>query len=279
MIEQEAFYNNIISELENGSLVLPTLPEVALQVRDVVDDPDVTASSLADIIITDAALSARLLKVANSALYRGRVAVDSVQMAVSRLGLKMVRNLVTSLVMEQMFQATSNRLEKRLHDLWTQSTEVAAISQVLAAKQAGIKTDEAMLAGLIHNIGVLPILLKAEEYPALLQDTAALDKIIDSLHPRIGEAILKSWKFTDELVAVPAEYGNLNRNSANGPDLVDIVQVAALQSLINTDKAHDPGSLDGVPSFAKLGIETDVSVVELDEDSEEYAEALAMFNM
>jgi len=279
MIEQEAFYNNIISELENGSLVLPTLPEVALKVRDVVDDPNVTASGLAAIIVTDAALSARLLKVANSALYRGRVAVDSVQMAVSRLGLKMVRNLVTSLVMEQMFQATSNRLEKRLHELWTQSTEVAAISQVLAAKQAGIKTDEAMLAGLIHNIGVLPILLKAEEYPALLQDTEALDKIIESLNPRIGEAILKSWKFTDELVAVPAEYGNLNRNSANGPDLVDVVQVAVLQSHINTDKAHDPGSLDGVPSFAKLGIDTDVSVVELDEDSEEYAEALAMFNM
>jgi HD-like signal output (HDOD) protein len=279
MIEQEAFYNNIISELEEGSLVLPTLPEVALQVRDVVDDPNVTASALADIITTDAALSARLLKVANSALYRGRVTVDSVQMAVSRLGLKMVRNLVTSLVMEQMFQATSNRLEKRLHELWTQSTEVAALSQVLAAKQAGIKTDEAMLAGLIHNIGVLPILLKAEEYPALLQDAEALDKIIESLHPRIGESILKSWKFTDELVAVPAEYGNLNRNSTGGPDLVDVVQVAVLQSHINTDKAHDPGSLDGVPSFAKLGIETDVSVVELDEDSEEYAEALAMFNM
>lgn len=279
MIEQEAFYNNIISELENGSLVLPTLPEVALQVRDVVDDPNVTASGLAEIIVTDAALSARLLKVANSALYRGRVAVDSVQMAVSRLGLKMVRNLVTSLVMEQMFQATSNRLEKRLHELWTQSTEVAAISQVLAAKQAGIKTDEAMLAGLIHNIGVLPIIMKAEEYPTLLQDTEALDKIIESLHPRIGESILKSWKFTDELVAVPAEYGNLNRNSENGPDLVDVVQVAVLQSLMNTDKAHDPGSLDGVPAFAKLGIETDISVVELDEDSEEYAEALAMFNM
>jgi HD-like signal output (HDOD) protein len=278
MIEQEAFYNDIISDLENGVLVLPTLPEVALQVRDVVDDPNVTATRLADIIITDAALSARLLKVANSALYCGRLAVDSVQMAVSRLGLKMVRNLVTSLVMEQMFQATSNRLEKRLHELWTQSTEVAAISQILAAKQAGIKTDEAMLAGLIHNIGVLPILLKAEEYPDLLQDNEALDNIIDNLHPRIGESILKSWKFTDELVAVPAEYGNLDRNSVHGPDLVDVVQVAVLQSLIDTDKAHDPGSLDHVPAFAKLGIETDVSVVELDEDSEEYAEALAMFN-
>ncbi len=277
MIEQEAFYNNIVSELENGSLVLPTLPEVALQVRDVVEDPEVTAQALAEIITTDAALSARLLKVANSPLYRGRVPVESVQMAVSRLGLKMVRNLVTSLVMEQMYQATSNRLEKRLHELWTQSTEVAALSQVLAAKQPSIKNDEAMLAGLIHNIGVLPILLKAEEHPELLQDSSMLDNVIANLHPRVGAAILESWKFTPEMIAVPAEHTNLNRNSPNGPDLVDVVQVAVLQSYINTDKAHDPGSLEGVPSFAKLGVETDVSVVELDEDSEEYAEALALF--
>jgi HD-like signal output (HDOD) protein len=276
-MEQETFYNNILAELEDGSLVLPTLPEVALKVRDVVDDPDVTAQALSEIITTDAALSARLLKVANSPLYRGRVAVESVQMAVSRLGLKMVRNLVTSLVMEQMFQATSNRLEKRLHELWIQSTEVAALSQVLASKQAGIKTDEAMLAGLIHNIGVLPILMKADQHPELFQETKILDTIIANLHPRIGAAILESWKFTPEMVAVPAEHTNLNRNSKNGPDLVDVVQVAVLQSYINTEKAHDPGTLDGVPAFAKLGIDTDVSVVELDEDSDEYAEALALF--
>lgn len=277
MIEQEAFYNNIVSELESGALVLPTLPEVALQVRDVVEDPDVTAQALAEIITTDAALSARLLKVANSPLYRGRVSVESVQMAVSRLGLTMVRNLVTSLVMEQMFQATSNRLEKRLHELWTQSTEVAALSQVLASKQKRIKTDEAMLAGLIHNIGVLPILLKAEECPELLQDTSMLDNIIANLHPRVGAAILESWKFSPEMIAVPAEHTNLNRNSTDGPDLVDVVQVAVLQSYVNTDKAHEPGSLDGVPAFGKLGVETDVSVTELDENSEEYAEALALF--
>ncbi|OUR72017.1 histidine kinase [Methylophaga sp. 41_12_T18] len=277
MVEQEAFYNNVLSELEDGTLVLPTLPEVALKVRDVVDDPDVTAKDLAEIITTDAALAARLLKVANSALYRGRVPVESVQMAVSRLGLTMVRNLVTSLVMEQMFQATSNRLEKRLKALWEQSTDVAARSQVLASKQAGIKTDEAMLAGLIHNIGVLPILLKAEDCPTLLQDSAVLDNIIANLHPRIGEAILKSWKFTDELVAVPAEHSNLLRNSKNGPDLVDVVQVAVLQSHTNTDQAYDPSILHSVPAFAKLGIDTEISVTELDEDSEEYAEALALF--
>ncbi len=277
MTEQETFYNEILADLENGTLVLPTLPEVALKVRDVVDDPDTTSAKLADIIVTDPALSTRLLKVANSALYRGRVPVESVQMAVSRLGLTMVRNLVTSLVMEQMFQATSNRLEKRLHDLWDHSTEVAAISQVIAAKQPGIKADEAMLAGLIHDIGVLPILMKAEESPEILKDSALLDSLILRLHTRIGAAILKSWKFPESLIAVAAEHENYHRDTGNGPDLVDIIQVANLQSYINTDKALSEQQLQNIKAFSKLNIDTNINVVELDENSAEYAEALALF--
>jgi len=277
MTEQETFYDEILADLENGTLVLPTLPEVALKVRDVVDDPDTTSAKLADIIVTDPALSTRLLKVANSALYRGRVPVESVQMAVSRLGLTMVRNLVTSLVMEQMFQATSNRLEKRLHDLWDHSTEVAAISQVIAAKQPGIKADEAMLAGLIHDIGVLPILMKAEESPEILKNTAQLDSLISRLHTRIGAAILRSWKFPESLIAVAAEHENYHRDTGNAPDLVDVIQVANLQSYINTDKALTEIQLQNIKAFSRLNIDTNINVVELDENSAEYAEALALF--
>ncbi|MTI63252.1 HDOD domain-containing protein [Methylophaga sp.] len=280
MSEQDVFYNTILEEMDSGKLVLPTLPEVALQVREVVDDPEATAKQLADIITTDAALSARLLKVANSPLYRGRVSIDSVQMAVSRLGLSMVRNLVTSLVMEQMFQATNNRLDKRLRALWEQSTKVAAASQVMAGKLSGIRTDEAMLAGLIHAIGVLPILMKADEDGDLIRDSKKLDQLIDNIYPRLGAAILQKWEFPDNLVAVAREHTNLNRNSGdNGPDLVDVVQVALLQSYNGTDKAIDPLTLNEVISFKQVGADTGFSVEELDEDSEEYREALALFNM
>jgi HD-like signal output (HDOD) protein len=277
MTEQEDFYNEILADLESGSLVLPTLPEVALQVREVVDSPDVTSAQLADIIITDAALSARLLKISNSPLYRGRLEIDNIQMAVSRLGLSLVKNIVTSLVMEQMFQATSNRLDKYLRELWQHSTEVSAICQVIAAKQPKLKIDEAMLAGLIHGIGKLPILMKAEDKPELIRDSAALDSVLESLHTRIGAAILKSWRFPEALVAVAADYNNFERDSTNGPDLVDLVQVAHIQSNINTDHALSDDELSAVKAFDKLGIDRGVSVSELDENSEEYAEAMALF--
>jgi len=280
MSEQDIFYNNILDDIESGALVLPTLPEVALQVREVVDDPNATAAQLADIIVTDAALSARLLKVANSPLYRGRVPIESIQMAVSRLGLSMVRNLVTSLVMEQMFQATTSRLDKRLRELWEHTTKVAATSQVLASKISGIKTDEAMLAGLIHAIGILPILMKADEDGDLIRDDRKLDQIIDNLYPKLGATILKNWEFSPELIEVAAEHKNLNRNTLDVPaDLVDVVQVAVLQSYNGTDKAVDPITLNNIISFQKVGADTGFSIEELDEDSEEYQEALALFNM
>lgn len=280
MSEQDVFYKNILDDLESGVLVLPTLPEVALQVREVVDDPNATAAQLADIIVTDAALSARLLKVANSALYRGRIPIESVQMAVSRLGLTMVRNLVTSLVMEQMFQATTNRLDTRLRDLWAHTTKVAATSQVLASKLPGVKTDEAMLAGLIHAIGILPILMKADEDGDLIRDSRKLDQIIENLYPKLGATILTNWEFSPELISVAAEHKNLNRNTLDAPaDLVDVVQVAVLQSYNGTDKALDPVTLGEIISFKKVGADTGFSVEEIDEDSEEYQEALALFNM
>lgn len=278
MSQQDELYNNILADLDSGKLLLPTLPEVALKVREVVQDPDATAAQLADIIVTDAALSARLLKVANSALYRGRVPVESVQTAVSRLGLQMVRNLVTSLVMEQMFKPTSRALEKRMRKLWEHSTEVASISQVIASKQPHIKTDEAMLAGLIHNIGVLPILMRAETVPGLIDDDALLDQLVENLYPRISAAILKNWQFPQNLITVAGEHANLNRNSGpDGPDLCDVVQVANLQSYFGTDKALDPQTRHKVLAFEKLGIDTGISVVELDENSDEYQEALALF--
>jgi len=192
----------------------------------------------------------------------------------------MVRNLITSLVLQQMFKPTSRQLETRMRELWEHSTQVAAISQVIAAKQPKIKTDEAMLAGLIHSIGVLPILMRLETtQDPLLKEDEALDQLIHSLHPKIGEAILKHWEFPANFVAVAAEHQNLNRNTGSAePDLVDVVQVAYLQSQYGTKYAMDPVSLQKVAAFTKLDIDTGFSVVELDENSEEYAEALALFS-
>ncbi len=263
MEPEDVFVNELIEDLESGQLQLPTLPEVALRVRDVVDDEDANASQIAEIIAQDAALSARLIQVANSPLYRGRQEIDRLSMVVARLGNKLVRNLVTSQVMKQMFQATNDVVDQHLRAVWEHSVQVAAIARALAGSVPGVMPDQAMLAGLIHDIGTLPILYRAEERDELLETPGLLDQLIARLHPRIGGAILKHWKFPDALVAVAAEHENLERTHEGGPDLVDLVQVANLQSHIDTD--HPLGQVDwgGVSAFQRLGFETDVHEIEL----------------
>jgi len=263
MEPEEVFVNELIQDLESGQLQLPTLPEVALRVRDVVDDENANANQIADIIAQDAALSARLIQVANSPLYRGRQEIDRLSMVVSRLGNKLVRNLVTSQVMKQMFQATNDAVDERLRAVWEHSVQVAAIARALAGGVPGLLPDQAMLAGLIHDIGTLPILYRAEEREELLETPGLLDQLIARLHTRIGGAILQHWKFPEALVAVAAEHEDLERTHEGGPDLVDLVQVANLQSHIDTD--HRLGQVDwsSVSAFQRLGLDADVHEIEL----------------
>ncbi len=122
-----------------------------------------------------------------------------------------------------------------------------------------------MLAGLIHDIGALPILTRAEDHPELLEDEATLDRIINNVHTTIGAEILRKWNFPEELIAVAEQHEDLDRNSANGPDYVDVVIVANLQSLINSKHRHTEVDWNTVPAFGKLGLQPDVSVVDMDE--------------
>jgi len=262
---EEKFLDKLLEDLENDNLVLPTLPEVALKVRDTLEDENSSLVDVAKIITSDAALSARMIQVSNSPLLRAANPIESVEAAVTRMGSNMIRNLVTSMVMEQMFQATSDVTDNRLRKIWEHSTEVAAISHALTSQFTKLQPDQAMLAGLVHDIGALPILSRAEDYPELLEDEATLDRIINSVHTTIGAEILRKWNFPEELIAVADEHEDLERDSKNGPDYVDVVIVANLQSVIDSNHRHANVDWSTVPAFEKLGLQTDISVVDMDE--------------
>lgn len=272
MISEDTLLAELLDDIENNRMVLPTLPEVALRVRDAVEEPNATAAKIADIVGTDAALSARLLQVANSPLYRARNPIDNIQTAIARLGNALVRNLVTSLVMKQMFQATSDVLDIRLRNLWEHAVQVAAISRVIANGIPGLQKDQAMLAGLIHDIGALPILVRAEDIPELLEDEALLDRVIAHLHTTLGGKILRTWGFPDTLVAVAEQHEDLQRDPGGGPDLVDVVIAANLQSHFGSDHPHTRLDWSTVPAFHRLGMEPDVNVVDIEENQAELEE-------
>ena len=277
MENEDVFVNELLEDLESGQLQLPTLPEVALRVREVVDDENASAGQIAEIIAQDAALSARLIQVGNSPLYRGRQEIDRLPMVIARLGNKLVRNLVTSQVMKQMFQATNDIIDQRLRAVWEHSVQVAAIARALAGQCPGVLPDQAMLAGLIHDIGTLPILYRAEERDELLDTPDLLDQLIARLHTRIGGAILKHWKFPDALVDVAAEHEDLHRSHDGPADLVDIVQVANLQSHIDNNHVLSQTDWTRISSFHRLGLDVDIHEIELTDVAEEIDEVQKLF--
>ena len=148
---------------------------------------------------------------------------------------------------------------------------MAAISHALASF-ARLKPDLALLAGLVHDIGALPVIKYAEDCEELLQDEAALDDVIEQVHPLIGQAMLEKWGFPEEVVAVAGQHENYQRAGGEKADYVDIVIAANLQSYMGSE--HRLGQVDfsQVPAFHKLGLSTDVSVVDLDDQAESIRE-------
>lgn len=266
VISEQEFSNQLKSAIEQNRITLPTLPEVALRIRDAVETDSSTAQQIAEMVATDAALSARLLQVANSPLYRGRVPIENIQMAVTRLGQKLVRSLVVSLAMKQIFQATSDTLDSRLRAIWEESVQVAAISRALA-QTVGLNREQAMLAGLIHNIGSLPILTMADSFPELMADPKKLDSYVEHLSPEIGKLILQTWGFSDALIKVPENYRNRNYDGGPAADYVDVVQVARLQILSNMEPEWMLA-----PAFRKLGLEPEAEVIEIEGVAEDVDE-------
>ncbi len=265
---------SIIDDLKNNRLPLPTLPEVAIKVRETVDDDNASIRDIADIINTDAVLSARIIQVANSALYRGISTADNVQNAVSRMGLNTVRNLATSLVMKQLFQATNPVVDKYLRKSWKLSTDIAALSAVLAKVYTRLDSDSALLAGLTHSIGVSPILVKAESDPSLLNNTDRLDQLIYDLYPRIGAEILKSWDFSPAMIMVPEQHLDVNRNVNGNVDYTDIVQAALIQTV--SGSKHPLGHLDPmqIPAIHRIGIEDTFEEISMSGGVDEVKEAI-----
>ncbi len=268
-----------LDDINHSRVTLPMLPEIAMKVREVIENPNTSAAKITITISADPALSTRLLQVANSSLYRGNVPIENLQSAVTRLGSTVVRNIVTGIVMEQLYQPAKNAmLNRKLKALWLHSTKVAAISHVMARKYTKLKPDQAMLGGLIHDIGTIPVLSEASNIEALREDEALLNSVVHKLHNLIGTAILDVWNFPQELIEVVSEHEDLQRNSGGGVDYVDIVTVANILSHINTPHHLAQKEWSDIPAFKKLGLTPEQSIAALEEAQEEVSLIQGMFS-
>jgi len=215
-IEQDILANRFI---------LPSLPEVALRVRELSAREDVVLSQLELEINKDAAIAARILKVANSsAMQRGKP-LHSIKQAIARLGLGLVRSLVTQLAILQTMQGCEDK--QRLHDFVDNGLKISALCHSLCQQLPHLDKEQAALAGLLHDIGKLPMRRFLRRY-SINENTEQTLQLEHQLHPQVGAFMLQHWQLPDELVQVSREHEEILRDHTGPADYTDVVICANL---------------------------------------------------
>ncbi|CCK75626.1 conserved hypothetical protein [Oleispira antarctica RB-8] len=213
---------DIMKAIEHDNLALPTLPEIALRIRQCENDPNLDIITLTRIIEHDPATSAQLLRIANSPLVRREVKVADLSKAISLLGMNYCARVAISLSTRQLFNSKNPSSEIRMREIWQHSLEVACHCYVLADK-AKLVPEEAFLAGLLHKIGALPIIAMADK-----EDCYSLEELnttIEKIHPMLGESILNHWQFPRSIADIPQNYCDQYRYMSS-IDLCDLVTIA-----------------------------------------------------
>jgi HD-like signal output (HDOD) protein len=260
-LESRALSAALVEELEqslaDNDLELPSLPEVALKIRKALADDNVSFAEVARLIGADPALAARILKTANSALfYRGSKPITSLQDAVARLGQRMVRNVALSFAAQQVFIGYgSQQLRKYVATVWQHSVHVAALGHMLARVKTDLNPDEAFLAGLLHEIGKLYILMRAKDRMELLAAEEAFASVLAAYHPRIGRAVCGAWELPDELALAVGDHQSITLEAPAPPTLTHVLAVANYVVEHTGTAQQDPDFYKRLPDFGALAMD------------------------
>lgn len=269
----------LAQKIEANQLVLPSMPDVFLQVKKIVDDPSSNINNIAKVITRDPSLTARILKVANNALYQGNVEITNLQTAISRMGLQLIKTLVTSHAITQMFNQTKGPLKPFFDDLQRHSTEVSAHAYAIAIRYSSLDPDDALLAGLVHNIGYLPLAKCVEFFPEIQKEPNILIEVMGKVHTQVSEMILTSWSFPQQIIDASVYYVEQFRKGSHSLDLTDIVIIAGLNTYRGTDHPCTLPDWSQFPAFQKIGIKSKEDIDKLDELEAEINSARAMLGI
>ena len=229
----EAFRRAVFSA-PLGELSFPTNFDVSRKILKAIENPEIDLSVLAKIVSAEPLLSAKMIRFANSvALNPGNQVVRDVRQAVLRVGMDLTKALTLVLMMDQLRQASTHRnVRKFTNLLWERSVHVAALTYVLARKLTKLSADEAMFAGIVHNLGRFYLLFRAAKYPVLFDDMEALSALINDLSERASEQLLKAVNLPASVLesVLAARHFSGHLPPTNLSDLLHVACVLSPQS-------------------------------------------------
>ncbi|WP_301102428.1 HDOD domain-containing protein [Propionivibrio sp.] len=225
---------DIAKEL-TGTVVFPTYFDAAFHLRQELHDPALPTARIARIVSLEPLVATKLMRLANSAYYRRRNnQVIDLKAAITRLGIDVVRTTALAIAMGQLMRSKDLvAFNDFTHALWEHSIKTASATRILAHTYTRINPDEALLAGLVHDLGAFYMLYRAVQYPELRARPDTLKHLILQWHESIGVTLLNALGMPDEIVQATIDHDQPRAAPAMVRTLSEIVYVGNI--LAGTD--------------------------------------------
>lgn len=204
-----SLHDHVVHSALKRVTTIATLPVSAMRIMKIAEDPASTEDALLEVLEADPPLAARVLKVVNSAFYGRPRQVGSTAAAMRLLGVNAIRNIALAASLNRLFRGGRTVPGFDAGELWTHSIAVGAAARRIAERCRGIPPEEAMLAGLLHDIGVLVEIQSCfTEFTSLIAATAenadvafadAERQWLGATHEAFGKALCEQWRFPDAL--------------------------------------------------------------------------------
>ncbi len=250
------------NRLRTGHLELPLLPDTAARVIAATGDPDCGAEGLAEILQSDQALAAHLLRVANSAAYSPVEPIVSLPQALARLGFGTVSEIALTVALKGRVFDTRGH-EQRFRELWRHSVTTACYAKEIARLRRR-NVEGAFLAGLLHDIGrpiVLETALGFGRGGPMFE--ALLDDLLEEYHARAGAHLVDRWELPDWMRGAiehhhePGDAGEL----AEVAWTVSLADALSGWAIERAKEGDDPDEVEAAlrthPALAPLGLYPD----------------------
>ncbi len=245
-------FTKIYRDIINDQVNLVRLPEVVVRLRNALSKEDVTIDIVARVIQTDVGASAYLLNIANSPAYRTRVKASDIQSAIRMMGIPTFSNLIMAYAVKSLVNSKNPVTLKYLKSHWQKSAYRAAIASAIAKLTDRVDPGKALLAGLLQDVGALPILtkLQADQLDTLTAEDIELALL--TYAGKVGVVLAEKWQLDEDFTAVIKNARNLGYDSGDRTDLVDVVNIARLLSHIGQPGISWP-RLEETPCLMKFG--------------------------
>lgn len=213
----------------SGDINFPICMDAAILIRNTLKDPFANLDRVVQAVGVDPLISSKLLRLANSVSYNpSGKSITELSSAISRLGFEVVRTTSLAVAMDQMLKSRNLVAYQEIaHQVWEHSIQVAAIARVLARRLGQINADEAMLAGLVHDIGIFYLLYRGAEYPEYRDNPSAMLELLSGWQAGIGESLLHILGLPERITDAVRDHTQL-QNVATPCTVRDVLYFATL---------------------------------------------------